>query len=138
MSEKYEIPGSVKELFTDDCADYRIVDYNLGEMDNVQSMSYFMECVGISNDYVLLNDGTQVHFWHPEFIYHIVIDSSGLGDFWSHGFEVTKVTFSEYLKELDTVSKPKTARVLEISEKKQAEVTPEEVKELFEFIYLNN
>lgn len=136
MSKIYEIPGSVKELFTDESS-YRIIDRDAGEMDNIEAMRYFIESVGISSDHILLDDGTQVHFWHPEFSYHIVIDSSGLGDFYSHDYDVTRVDFSDYLKELDKISKPISERIKVIKNMSQEEVSPEVMKELFEFIYLN-
>lgn len=84
----YEIPNSVKDMF--DCGEtsYRIVDYTIQEMDNNQSMQFFLDCIGATEDNIETDDGTQVTIKHPDFEHKLVIDSGGLGDFYSHGFDV--------------------------------------------------
>lgn len=85
----YEIPNSLKDLFEQGENTYRIIDYSIQEMDNIESMSHFLECIGSSDDYIETNDGTQVVMIHPDFDHKLVINSGGLGDFYSHGFNVT-------------------------------------------------
>jgi len=85
----YEIPDSVKELFTQGENSYRIIDYDEPEMNNNQSMQYFLDCIGATSDNIETDDGTQVIVTHPDFDYKLVIDSGGLGDFYSHGFDVS-------------------------------------------------
>ena len=86
----YEIPGSIKELFDNGENSYRIIDYNRSVgMDNIASLCYFMECVGINRENVECNDGTQAVIKHDDYDFKLVINSGGLGDFFSHGFYVT-------------------------------------------------
>lgn len=90
--EIYEIPDNFTELFNEvyenGSMSYRIIDYNEGmHMDNIQSLRYFLDCVGIYDDYIEEDLGTQVTLSHPEYLDRIVIDSGGLGDFYSHSFE---------------------------------------------------
>ena len=47
-------------------------------------------CVtAISTGNIETDDGTQVVIVHPDFDHKLVIDSGGLGDFYSHGYDVT-------------------------------------------------
>ena len=85
----YEIPNSVKEMFEQGENSYRIIDYSIQEMDNIQSMQYFIEHIGATSDNIEVDDGTQVVIIHPDFGHKLVIDSGGLGDFYSHGYDVT-------------------------------------------------
>ena len=85
----YEIPDSVKEMFEQGETSYRIVDYTIQEMDNNHSMQFFLDCIGATEDNIDVDDGTQVVVKHPDFEHKLVIDSGGLGDFYSHGFDVT-------------------------------------------------
>ena len=85
----YEIPNSVKEMFEQGENSYRIIDYSIQEMDNIQSMQYFLEHIGATSDNIEVDDGTQVVIIHPDFGHKLVIDSGGLGDFYSHGYDVT-------------------------------------------------
>ena len=89
MTQIYEIPNSVKELFEQGENSYRIIDYSIPEMDNIQSMDYFLECLGIETDNLDSSDGTQVVLKHPDFDFKLVVDSGGLGDFHSHEFNVS-------------------------------------------------
>lgn len=90
--EIYEIPDSLDALFAEVAEEggmfYRIVNYEKGlDMDNNQSMKHFLENVGICEESIVNNYGTQVILQHPDYKKHVVIDSGGLGDFYSHGFE---------------------------------------------------
>ncbi len=89
MIKTYEVPSSIKELFENKEASYRIIDYTIQEMDNIESMCYFLEYVGIPAENIEEDSGTQVILKHPEFDYKLVIDSGGLGDFYSHGYDVS-------------------------------------------------
>lgn len=84
----YEIPDFVKMLFEQGENCYRIIDYSF-EMDNIEAMQYFLDCIGATDENIELNDGTQVIIIHPDFDYKLVIDSGGLGDFFSHVYHVT-------------------------------------------------
>lgn len=88
----YEVPESIDELFSDIMSNqgftqYRIIDYSGSGMDNEQSMRYFMELVEIPDEHIEENLGTQITLTHSNYDKRIVIDSGGLGDFFSHGFE---------------------------------------------------
>jgi len=72
----YEIPDSVKEMFEQGENSYRIIDYSINEMDNNQSMQYFLDCIGASEN-IDIDDGTQVVVKHPDFDHKLVIDSGG-------------------------------------------------------------
>lgn len=91
--EIYEIPGTVQEMFeevekNDGEMSYRIVNYGEGmSMDNNESMQHFLESVDVPDDLIEEDLGTQVTLKHPDFKARLVIDASGLGDFFSHGFD---------------------------------------------------
>lgn len=85
----YEIPNSVQHMFEQGETSYRIVDYTIQEMDNNQSMQFFLDCIGATDDNIDVDDGTQVVIKHPDFEHKLVIDSGGLGDFYSHRYDVT-------------------------------------------------
>lgn len=132
--ERYEIPESVKELFTDD-SHYQIVDYNF-EMDNNEAMRYFIEQVGIPASNILLDDGTQVHFQHPDYNYHIVIDCSGMGDTFSHQYDVTRITFDDYKKEIEDSNDNISDIVKDLMKKDSSEITFEDMNIIFEDLYI--
>ncbi|MEE3956192.1 hypothetical protein [Peribacillus frigoritolerans] len=56
-------------------------------MDNNESLTHFIECVVITTDYIQGDLGTKITLIHSEYDKRIVIDSEGLGDFYSHGFD---------------------------------------------------
>lgn len=58
-------------------------------LDNIESMKFFLNEVGIPNDLISLNDGTQVILKHPKYSYSLILNSSGNGDEFSHIVEVT-------------------------------------------------
>lgn len=89
----YEIPDDINSLFkevdeNDGSVSYRIIDYGEGmSMDNNESMQYFVDCVGISQDSIEEDLGTQIALGHSRYSKRIIVDSGGLGDFFSHGFD---------------------------------------------------
>jgi len=86
MCDYYDIPESVKELFANGESSYSITDpYQSG--DNIFAMNLFLECVGVPDEMIVIDDGTQVTLKNGD--KRIVIDSGGLGDFHLHGFDVT-------------------------------------------------
>ena len=89
MTQRYDIPDNISDLFVNGEREYSIVDYTIGEMDNQQSMVYFVETVGIPSEQIVGDWGTQVEIKHPDFKHHLFIDSGGLGDFFSHSFVVS-------------------------------------------------
>lgn len=85
----YDIPGDVREMFSNREASYKIIDYKINDMDNIESLSFFIDMVGVEDEHIAVYDGTQAVLKHPDFDYMLVIDSGGLGDFFSHGYEVS-------------------------------------------------
>ena len=86
----YEIPESVIDLFEQGENSYRIIDYDEGmEMDNNESMEYFLEQIEATEENMVLEDGTMVILKHKDFEETYIIESGGLGDFFSHGFDVS-------------------------------------------------
>jgi len=86
----YELPDSIDELFANQETEYRIIDYNQSmEMDNIESMAFLLDHLDIKDENLELNDGTQVILYHSDYKEKLVIDSGGLGDFFSHKFEVS-------------------------------------------------
>ena len=83
---EHDIPASVEELFELGENSYSIVSYDR-EMDNIESLAYFLDEIG-AGPWVEEDFGTQVRLAHPGFTYELVIDSGGLGDFYSHGYDV--------------------------------------------------
>lgn len=86
------IPNNIKELFDNKDNVYYIIDYDLPEMDNIESMQYFLDNIDcIYDNNIEVDDGTQVVLTHEDYPYKIQIDAGGLGDFFSHMFEVTVI-----------------------------------------------
>lgn len=89
----YEIPYDIETIFkevdeNDGNMSYRIIDY--GDemyMDNNESMQYFINCVELSPDSIEEDLGTQIVLGHSGYSRRIIVDSGGLGDFFSHGFD---------------------------------------------------
>lgn len=92
MREIYEIPDSVLVLFQQGENSYHIITY-VSEMDNIQSMQHFLECIGATDENIYEDNGTQVILKHSDRPDMFVLDASGLGDFFSHGFDVTEYNF---------------------------------------------
>ena len=93
-TEIYEIPNSITQMFDEFAkgeTSYRIINENDNmSMDNNQSMQHFIECVGIPTENIEDDEGTQIVVSHEDYNFKIVIDSGGLGDFYSHGFEMSR------------------------------------------------
>lgn len=94
-NEIYEIPDDVKTMFDEFVEGidfYRIINYEDGmDMDNNQSMQHFLECISVADDNIVDDAGTQVIIQHKDYDFKLVIDSGGLGDFFSHKYEVSKL-----------------------------------------------
>lgn len=60
------------------------------DLNNVQSMSEFLDKWQVPGECVYINDGTQVILQHPSFDFKLQVDSSGDGDFYSHKIETSK------------------------------------------------
>jgi hypothetical protein len=89
---EYNVPATVKELFENKEASYSIIDYDINEMDNNESMIYFLEMLpDLTDEMIKIDDGTQVILKHPDYDYKLCIDSGGLGDFHRHGYDVSIV-----------------------------------------------
>lgn len=82
------IPNSIEELFDNKDYNYYLVDYNLQPMNNIESMDYFLEQIGVLNNNIIINDNTYVVLAHPNYNYKLEIQSGGTGDFFSHVWEV--------------------------------------------------
>lgn len=85
----YDVPGNAEELFANGEQSYSIYDQEQCG-DNIFAMRLFMEVVDVPSEWISSDDGTQVTLQHPDGRM-IVIDSKGLGDFCSHGYDVTVV-----------------------------------------------
>ena len=89
---EYNVPDTVKLMFddvlkSDEGIEYSIVDYSDEmDMDNVESMRYFLEMIGVGSDDVLEDHGTLVYVKDTGSDEVIAIESYGLGDTYSHGF----------------------------------------------------
>lgn len=88
MVEEYNIPENVFELFNNNNYFYSIIDSNF-EINNVEAMMLFLDLVGVSDDLIEENDGTQVILNDGE--KRLQIDCGGLGDFYSHSYEITEI-----------------------------------------------
>lgn len=85
-----ELPGSLREVFENKECIYKLnQDYREPDMDNIESLRWFLEYLSVHSDSIEVDDGTQVILIHNDFNYKIVIDSSGAGDTHSHLYEVT-------------------------------------------------
>lgn len=83
------LPESVDELFANGARCYSIVDYDIEPMDNIQSMAFFLDEIGATDEDIVEADGTQVYLKHKDYPYQMCIDSGGLGDFYSHSFTIS-------------------------------------------------
>lgn len=91
--QEYNIPSNMDQLFKEvyengGSMSYSIIDYSEGmSMDNTQSMNFFLEQLGIQEEDIADDFGTQVVLWHNDYFLNLIIDSGGLGDFFSHSFD---------------------------------------------------
>jgi len=86
MDGFYYIPADVDELFANGRAQYEIYDRDQAG-DNVFAMDLFLECVGVPEEMIEEDEGTQVIL--NDGVTLLCIDSGGLGDFYHHGYDVT-------------------------------------------------
>lgn len=92
MEQIYEIPESVTQLFSNGESDYKIIDYN-AEMDNTQALRHFLDCIGATDYHIEQDNGTEVILRCEDYPQLMAVSSTGLGDFFSHAFEVTEYNF---------------------------------------------
>ena len=88
--KNYQLPDSIGELFKQGENVYSFTDYSedMG-MNNNESMEFFLYHIEAKESNIVSNEGTQVILSHPDYEEKYTIDSGGLGDFFSHGFDVT-------------------------------------------------
>ena len=88
----YDMPDSLQEIFEVGETQWTARDYIPEmEMDNVEAMAWFMDFVGISPEDCESIEDTQIIVKHTDYTHKLCIDSGGLGDFFSHAFEVSIV-----------------------------------------------
>jgi hypothetical protein len=81
------VPDNPDELFQSGEKSYYF--HTDEELDNIQSMQAFLDMVGVSENKITCDDGTQVFLSNGNV--HLQLDSGGLGDFYSHEITVTKL-----------------------------------------------
>ena len=92
----YCLPEDLDELFRTGPTQWYAREYVPEmEMDNVQAMAWFMDVVGISDGDCIAIEDTQIVVRSPAHPFTLCIDSGGLGDFFSHGFDVSIVEEQE-------------------------------------------
>ena len=88
----YNMPKSLDEIFLVGETQWTACSYEPDmDMNNVASLTWFMETVGISEGDCVEVEDTQIIVEHPNYPYMLRIDSGGLGDFFSHCFDVSIV-----------------------------------------------
>ena len=85
MSNQY-LPNTPLDFFENGETEYRY--FSEESMDNYWSMNWFIKNVELS-EFIIIHEGTQVIFKHPEYDKALQVDAGGLGDFFSHKFEVS-------------------------------------------------
>ena len=83
---EYNIPSDVAELFSNGERQYSICDPDESG-DNVFAMDLFAFLVGIPDEMIIEDEGTQIIVTDGN--KRLCIDSGGLGDFHLHGYDVT-------------------------------------------------
>jgi hypothetical protein len=107
-------------------------------MDNIEAMDCFLSESQIHESHVLLNDGTQVSLFLPGYRYYIVIDSSGLGDTFSHQFEVTRIPLTGLIKQARDKNQSIGASSISSSLEQEIEsLSGDQVREIFNFVFFN-
>jgi hypothetical protein len=87
MNQEEFLPSTSKELFSNGTESYYF--HTDEEMDNNESMKAFLNMVGITDEEITLYDGTQVYLSNGTI--HLQLDSSGMGDMYSHLIEVSVI-----------------------------------------------
>jgi len=86
-----DLPKSIEELFENEEAMYY---YNSEDsMDNYCSMDWFIKYLELE-DFIFSHEGTQILIQHPKYKCQLQIDAGGLGDFFSHKFDVSVYQYS--------------------------------------------
>ena len=85
------MPESLREMFEIGEAEYRFINYKYDDMNNNESMRWFVNYVDISTDNIVEDFGTEIILQHEDFNFKLAVDSHGLGDFYSHAFVVSIV-----------------------------------------------
>ena len=94
----YFLPKDIDELFNSGETQWYVIDHDpYMDMDNVRSLEFFLDAVGISEDDCVVTEDTQVILKHNG--RYMCVDSGGLGDFFSHSFDVHEVF---YHKDIDS------------------------------------
>jgi len=83
-----KLPESIEEMFENTPENYRYFSYE--SMDNFWSMDWFIKNFELQ-DFVYINDGTQIILEHPDYEFKLQVDAGGLGDFYSHSFNTQKI-----------------------------------------------
>ena len=91
--QHYDIPEATKELFDNGEVSYCIIDTDEGR-DNVASMQLFIDLVDIPDGMIIESEDTQIVVRNSTGK-TLQIDAGGLGDFFSHGYEVSDITGRE-------------------------------------------
>lgn len=81
------LPTTIADLFDNGETEYRITTDH--EMDNVQSIRFFLERIGATGANIDSKYDTQVTLVHGS--KYLVVDAGGLGDCYSHKFVVTEL-----------------------------------------------
>jgi guanylate kinase len=85
------LPNTIVELFENEEMMYY---FNSDEcMDNYRSMDWFIEYLKL-HDYIFKHEGTQIKIQHPKYKCQLQIDAGGLGDSFSHKFDVSVLQYS--------------------------------------------
>lgn len=87
--EQWDIPQDYVDLVARGNASYSIT--GVLTQNNMDAMQLFLDALSITNDKVVLDDGTQVFLAHPDSMKLIRIDSSGLGDFDLNEYDVSVI-----------------------------------------------
>ena len=80
------LPKSIEEMFEN--KEFQYTYFSEDSLDNNWSMDWFIKAIGLS-EFIILNEGTQIVLHHPNYNYDLQIDAGGLGDFYSHTFDVS-------------------------------------------------
>ncbi|MBU0777457.1 hypothetical protein KKF82_04275 [Patescibacteria group bacterium] len=86
----YNMPKDLDEIFKVGETQWQVVDYSSEmDMNNAASMTWFVEQVGITEDDCVDIEDTRIIVKHPDHKHRLQIDAGGLGDFFSHAFDVS-------------------------------------------------
>ena len=91
--EEWNVPDDFSQMVANGDASYSIL--GVETRNNMESMERFIDAVNVPVDKIEIDDGTQVILTHPDPTKVIVVDASGLGDFFDSGFDVAVVDRSE-------------------------------------------